>query len=285
MEPDVKTEEQRHYDNLISFFKYLVTTTIAAIAIVVAVVVFFTFQNMSDARQEVTKSFLEIKSDVSNANEKLLRTFENLQLQAKEEVQNFKEETRNYALNETKIRVAEAFEENKIRQLVEITAEKKLREKLESIVEEQMIITKQRIENLMKVVPSLVLAVDKIRNGDRTGLALLDSLRYHDEDPLIRDLANNVFKEKARDYLEYHLPYFKGKTIKNYIGEFNLNPNISVNDTMSILKGIVSFIQTDQDLNQVASAIMALNKLSDENFNMFDFESINEWANKYFKNK
>jgi hypothetical protein len=280
MEPDLKSEEQRHYDSLIRFFKYLVTLTIAAITIVVGVVMFLTFQNMSDARQEVTKSLTEIKTDVKDATEKSLRSFDKLQIQVREEVKNFKEETRGYALNETKLRVAEAFEENKIKQLIEITAEERLKEKLEAIVEEQLIIIKQRVENQMKIFPDIVLAVDKIRNGKRAGLYQLDSLRLFSKDPLIRDLANDTYREKARDYEEFWWEYSKSKSLKDYRDIFRIDTSITVNDTILLLQSLITLIQTDQELNNVAYAICVFNNLTGQNIEMFDFEKINVWARK-----
>jgi len=271
---DNKSEEQRHYENLIRYFKYLVTITIAAITILVGVGIFFTYQNISDARQEVTKNLSEINNNVRDVTEKSLRSFENLQRQAREEVRNFKEDIRNYALNETKIKVAEAFEENKIRRLIEITAVEKLKKNLNSIVEKQM-----------KIVPTLILAVDKIRSGNRRGLVLLDSLRNQNKDPFIRDLANKSFNEKERDYKKFYSSYANNKTLKYLIERFHLDSNISVKDTLSILKGIVSFIQSEKRLDNVARAISALNKISGRNFNMFDFKRINKWAKMYFKNE
>jgi hypothetical protein len=285
MATDEKSEEQRHYEHLTRYFKYLFTISMAAIALVAGVAIFFTYQNVSDARQEVTKNLSEINNNVSDATEKSLRSIENLQLKAKEEVQNFKQEMRNFALNETKLKVSEAFEENKIAKLVEQTAEQKLKKKLEEIVEEQVIKTQKIIENQMKVIPSLFLAVDKIRQGERSGLTLLDSLRFKDEDPLIRKLANDAFTEKAKDYEESYKSDIDNKTIKKYLQEFRLGPNISVNDTVSVMRGVLNIIQTDQDLYNVAHAILFLNKITGEEFNMFDFESINKWADIYFKSK
>lgn len=285
MATDEKSEEQRHYEHLTRYFKYLVAISITAIAVVAGVAIFFTYQNVSDARQEVTKNLSEINNNVRDATEISLRSIENLQLKAKEEVQNFKEEMRNFALNETKLKVSEAFEENKITQLVEQTAEKKLKKRLEEIVEEQVIKTQKIIENQMQVIPILFLAVDKIRQGERSGLTILDSLRFQAKDPLIRKLSNDAFVGKAGDYEKHYKSDADNKTMKQYIQDFQLGPNISINDTVSILRGILRIIQTDQDLNNVAPAVLAINKITGEKFKMFDFESINKWSDIYFENK
>lgn len=285
MATENKSEEQRHYESLTSYFKTLVYITAGAITIIAAVGIYTTYNSLADARNEVKEHLGTIEETVKEASKNSLETFRNLQTQANQEVQNFKNETRNFALTETKIRVSEAFEENKITQLVEQTAEKKLKKRLEKIVEEQVIKTQKIIENQMKVIPILFLAVDKIRQGERSGLTILDSLRFHAKDPLIRKLSNDAFAGKAGDYEKYYKSEVDNKTMKQYIQDFQLGPNISVNDTVSILRGILRIIQTDQELNNVAPAVLAINKITGEKFKMFDFESINKWSDIYFENK
>ena len=271
-----KTEEQRHYENLTGYFKYLVTITIAAITIITGVVIYFTYQNISDARREVRDSLNEIKNDMKNTSQKSLDSFEKLQKQANEDVQNFKTEIRSYALQETKTKVNEAFEGNNIKLMVEQAADKKLNEQLDKIVQE-------KIYKDLDVIPEIVLAVDKIRWSERSGLEHLDSLRLYNSNSSIRKLASKAYLEKVSDYDKIYNTNKKEIQIKEITSNSELKLNVSKPDTAAIIKGLVSIIRNNQVLDNVASAINYLNRLTNNHFAMFDFKSIEEWAKNYFK--
>jgi len=256
------SEEAKHYQNLTSYFKYLVTLTALAITIITGVAIFFTFDNISGAREEVRSNLSDIDKDIKQVTQKSISSIETLQMQAEQEVENFKNEIRTFALTETKTKVDEAFEENRIRELIESTAEKKLKEKLEIIVKDQVAITQSNLERQLKVVPNIILAIDKIRNGERAGIIQLDSLRLFSADALIKDLSNNAFIEKAKDYQVFYKGYADDKSLKDYRDIFKIDTTITDKDKTLLQKSIVKFIQTNQELNDVAYAICVLNNLT-----------------------
>ena len=276
MADENKTEEQRHYESITNYFKYLVTVTAAAITIITGVVLYFTFQNVSEARKEVNDKLSEMKNEIKDASQSSQKSFDKLQEQAKDEVQNFKDEIQSYALNETKLKVNEAFEGNNIRQMVEQAADKKLNEQLDKIVQE-------KIYKDMTLIPEIVLAVDRIRAGERSGLEHLDSLRLYNSNSSIRRLASKAYMEKARDYDKIYNTNKKAIKLKEITSNIELRLHVTKPDTITLIKGLVSIIQNNQILDNVAVAINYLNRLTNNNFAMFDFKSINEWAKNYLK--
>lgn len=291
-----KSNEQIHYESITNYFKYLVGITATAITILAGVAIFFTFNNISELRNEVKNNSVEIKEEITRnlkgveneigeVKSSAVSTIETIQRQANNEIESFKNKIQTNVTDETKSRVDQAFEENSIRELVEKTAEEKLREQLDEIVKEQVQRSQENLEKQMKFVPIIILAVDKVRWGDRAGVEILDSLRNFENDPVIREQANKIYLEKMNDYNEVYKTFWKDHSLKNMVKNLEIKSEINEGDTLAFMKELSIIVKESREIDRVVHAILAINLLTEQEIKVFDFQRAALVCDSYVQNK
>ena len=292
-----KTEEQIHYENLQSFFKWVITIVGSVIAIMATVSLFFTYNNMKDNREELKQALDEAKSEikemVSNANITIketkdqsnltsnnvkfesLQTIKDLESEAQKSIIDIKDYAKSLALYETERKVSEAFNDNNIQRVIDEAAKKEIETRVIGI-----------ITSSFQQIPNFILAVDKIRAGDRKSFIYMDSIAKNSKDQVYQSMAKKVIKEKTRDY-ENSIQDVESLTMIEFlkmelshlpVNMWNFNPTIDATEAgcRKLFNETKKDIEENENLNYVALDFKILRFLTNIHIPMFDFEAAKE---------
>jgi hypothetical protein len=281
MENKEKSQEER----IIDFFKYVVTIASSAITVIVAVSLYFTYSNLSELRNEAKQNVIDYKTTLKELNSYAQQAIDKTQEQTKKQIEIISQESKNLAYSITTEKVEEAFEKNNIQLLIESTAEQKLKDKLDIIISSDLEKATKIIDNQLNILPNFILAIDKIRAGDKRSYDYIDSISTYSTDTKIKKYAFLILQQKTHDYEEYVdsiVNDIEIKKIKIRLIDFvDLNKDIlNSKDNNKIIKELLRIIDSNNDLNRIAFAFKALSEYN-INIKFFDFKSARELMKKY----
>jgi hypothetical protein len=279
-----KSEEQRHYEYVLSFLKWAIGITGSFIIILVAIAQFGFYKDRSEFKAELSTYLKDSKEQIHemayNANlasketmEQSHLTINSLKGEAEKYLQNIKEETKSLALSETDRKVNEAFKDKSIQKVIDDAAKNEVESSVKEIVTEKL-----------KPMSGIILAVDKIRAGDRKSFMMLDSLSKYSKDTYYKAMADSIVKVKTNDY-EESIPEFSNiREIANQemeffhipIGLYKI-PDEAIDTTelgcRKMFDETKKDLQENPSLNYVALDFKILRFLTGTKIKMFDFEA------------
>ena len=150
-----ESEEKLHYESLTSYLKTIVSIAGTAIGIMAGVAIYFSYSNVKDMKddlKEIKKDYAETVIGLHNQIVDLKKDAKETALQIKEdsrdavnstkefsenEISRISVSTRQTALDETQKQLANIFETDKIKNLIQNQAVKEIKSKMTAIVDEQ----------------------------------------------------------------------------------------------------------------------------------------------------
>lgn len=273
-----KTEEQIHYENLITFLKYAIGITGTAITIMLGIAVFIIGSNIAEVKQNLTES---IEPTIKNFDATMSLLKENSQYQKEltdKRVEILKIQTENLAIEETRKRVEDAFKNNNIQLLLEQTAKKELEPRIKQLTDTKVNDITVYYKELTNFLPKAILAVDQIRSGYRMGLDTLISIFEKSQDQTIKNFAQQLIKEKSKDWYESAFNYFKDKDLKKQLDILKINSKDMDTEKNKIVSELIKIINSDQDLEQVSFAFITLSQITNKKIDTFDINAANKIA-------
>lgn len=282
MASDGKSEEQRHYESLISFFKWAIGITGGLITVIATTGIIFLNNSVSSLKEDIRNELKDTKTDIQKnvddskkelqyVNDNARTTLRETKILADNAVSSIKEDAKNTAIVYANQKVEEVFRQNNIQDLIDNAAQKEIENKAYQIVEKQVRKSNERFMNVLNTMPALMLSMDKIRFGDRNGLIALDSIIKYSKDTAEINLAKELFNGKKRDYM----PYYTG-TLKRPKEEVFITLEMDRQDTShaSVVKQLKHIILTDSYIGTICEATGFLSLYTGKKFELFDFEAI-----------
>jgi len=117
----MSTEEQKHYDSLIRFFKYAISITGSLLTIIIFAGMGFTYNSVKDLKQELKDNLKETKDEIkysldnskkeiAKVNDVAINTTAQVKEQANNTILNIKDKATTEALVASRQKVEETFQ-------------------------------------------------------------------------------------------------------------------------------------------------------------------------------
>ena len=299
--------EKLHYDKHIDFFKTMISLAGTFSLALVSLGIWFTWSsreaaqnefknNMLEARNEFRMYMSESRADIKEMKDEARRSvveaegrvnfqIEYLQNQMQEQVPLIRDQAENLALSAVNRTINEEFESRNIRELIENTADDRLKNQAGEILDERIRQRTADLDEQSKALARLTIATDQIRSGERRWWLTLDSMMKYHRLPIIRNLASELMQQKTFDYTRVH-------TLSGPMASLNHQDLLrdlkkpSSNNLDTIIRSFIEVINDpEQDLNIISQVILHLNSFSDKDFKFFVFVSINNWYNLKYPNE
>lgn len=284
--------EKRHYETLISLYKY----SAGAIVVLVGIGAYIIGSNISDIKADFNDSLKEFKIQINEMKHDSKEAIKSLNEESDKQIENLRknnelflsltkditemqiaairEDAKNLALSSARLKIEEVFKENDIQKLVDSTAKSVIAKKLEIVVKNEI----QRTTSFLDNYAILTTLYDRIRAGDRASFNKLDSIAKFSLDPRISNIAKRFLDEKTIDYEEslYNEEDW-GVNRKKYQYIFDAIDSKKTNlDTLNITEGLIDLINNSDNLNDVAWAYKQIRKFTGKQIKMFDIEAVNK---------
>lgn len=271
-----KSEEQMHYENIASFFKWCIGIAGGAIAIIVSFAIYSTYNNVKDMKDDYARTIKDLKEEINDLKIDAESTVKSIENDAKETVrttqantdktlQQIKSSTSQFALDETRKELSDIFGTNKIQDLIENEAVREVKDKVEEIVQEET-------KNLSRIND----AASYMRLGSRKGLTELKNYFEHPTNKLDSLTAKNLYDEIRKNYIEVRAEdttqwSSNNSTKLTFIDE--TQPLSEANKSaLSILMGWVN--ESNSELNNPAGIILYINNYVKHPFDVFDVDGL-----------
>jgi len=270
------TEEELHYKSLINLFKYLVAIVGIVITIITSVSVYYSYHSLNDLKSDVRSELEVMKDEIQSLKDYAETRIDKTQERANAQLGVIKDESRLLAINTTRNKVEESFNESNIQYLIEKTAEKKLSNKLGEIVEVQT----SKIESTLRAIPQVSAAYDRARWGwrDREHLDTLYSYSKNHPDKIIRSLANDYLIIKG---LDYRIAFTEDHTTKSETEIANIaGKSLKIEVKNENITSLIKVIEEDRNCQNITHAFYVLNHLlPDIEIDNFNFDKVKEIKN------
>jgi hypothetical protein len=283
---DFKKYEKLHYDKHIEYFKWMMGIAGTVRAVIVGVALSVTYATLKEYKEEVRKDMDAIKSDVKEMKNESIATMKETNQYFERQIPLIKAEAEAIALLEVRKSIAAEFEAKNIRELIEATAEQKFSGKLDKLVEAKIKATFDKIDEQTNITSELTYATHQVYFGDKKAWELLDSFRINHSTEAVRKMAENFQKIKRKDY-EYAYRFYESETvpIEDVLWEKIHRDTFSKLSFESIIDTLTHTISKSDNLSEIASATVALIRITGIRFTLFDFDAIAKWKrSEYPKN-
>lgn len=296
-ENSTPNHDEKHYQTLISIFKWMV----GAIAVVVTAALWIVGSSLSSLKNDLKTDLDSVKSEIkevktqasdavvatkqeSNAQLELLRRNSTAYLDFTKEITQMqisilREDAKNLALSTARAKVEEAFRANNVQYMIEDIARKELGDKLDKMVEEEI----NKTTEVFKYNTFFAKAYEQIRWGDRTYIEILDSMSRDHHNETIRTMAKELLIEKGKDYDDYLAESGEVKAgmplLTPSLGRIIFRNNLLVNEKGKEFSTpeLLDIIYNNKDLYNVTLAFMALRNKYKVDLKTFDIQAVKEW--------
>ncbi|MFZ1517225.1 MAG: hypothetical protein WAU11_00530 [Ignavibacteriaceae bacterium] len=284
--PDQKTEEQKHYENLITFYKYTLGIFGVILVFLLGVAGYFLGKNISDVKSNITES---VKPTIEGFNKtfELLEKNSNAQKELTEKrIDLLKIQTENLVIEESRKRIEQAFSENNIQVLLEETAQTELEPRIRQLSQDKVNEITNYFSELTELLPKSILSVDRIRFSHRDGLDTLSNIIARTNDSRIKKFFSQLLFEKTKEWEQSATENYSKVGLKEKLNNLNI-PFVSIPDEKKdIIEKLIYIIQIEQNLDRLSIAFLSLRELlEDDTIKFFDKNSAETTANKYLKSK
>jgi len=283
------TEEQRHYQNMISYFKWALgfTGSMMVLILTAAGILFFKDRTSfnADIKSYLDESKSQIKEMTSDAKITLKDTKEessrlnySLKSDAEQSIRYIREDAKSLALSEATKQVNDAFREKNIQKTIEEAAQKEITTSVN-----------ERVFNKLKLLPNIFLALVRITNGQRASFFYLDSIARFSKDPYYQAISDSIVNSK-RDEYDYNIDdifciemiHYLDLTsdgmfpmeVNNFVGQENLKPDSSETKCRKLFDDAIEDLKYNPNLNHLAFDFKVLRFITGEEIRMFDFDRI-----------
>jgi hypothetical protein len=237
------TGSQAEYDHLLSYFKYLVTISVAFLTILIGAGTYMFHSNMKDVRDGA------------------------------------KGEATRVATSEAKIAVAQAFDEKNINAMILSTAQRKIETMTDKVIEQQLTTKLRPIQQRILLIGQVSESETRMRMGFRTGYNDLKALTKVSDGDVGR-FAKTTLETTSESFDSRFQEGMKLKGTKGLPMLSALMSNVGrpQQSWPSNLSMVVKLIREDSDLNLVAAAFLVFRELTGSNVKMFNFDAVNTWC-------
>jgi hypothetical protein len=243
--PNPGPRSQVEYEQLFSYFRYLVTITVGAITLILGTAGVLFYSNMKDVRIDA------------------------------------KDEANRVAATEAKNRVDQAFDDKNINAMILKAATDKIGTITDKMIQEQVAVRLVPIQQKIVAIGQIEDSNMRMRMAFRDGLDDLTRIMKTSTDSDIVRFANTTMTSVSRDYetrVRELVSRFNGNALSAMqnnqavlIG-FGLRPND--------LHDVVQVLTKSDDLNVVSIGFAAFRQLSGENVKMFDVAAVTSWCSR-----
>jgi hypothetical protein len=251
---------REHYENMISFHKWIVTMTLGALTLIISVALGVFWKDMSQVRSEAAAA-------VGAARDSATR-----------EISTVREEAANIALTEAQKRVDEAFKTTNVVSMVEAAAKRQVGPVIERQVNAEVDRVMTSLQGDISTMGQLVDIGMKMRVGLRDGLEGLAAQVKTSASENIRLRAKSLLDSITADYEKVELGILRDRKIQHALDALDLWGLGELKNQPSLVSGLVAVIHQDSRLDRVAFAFLALREASGHQFKMFDFEDVDRWC-------
>lgn len=251
----VVSQSETEYKALISYFKWLVGATFAAITILAAVGGFFFYRSVADVRSDIRVTV--------DAQAKLLDA----------QLAQIRDQAHAAALAEARARVDQAFQATNITSMIQEATRRQVGRTIEQEVQDEV---DRAFDSIRRQVDSMGEMGDlatKTRIGLREGLEKLSALAKNSPNEVTRQRARLLLDTISVDYERFELEQIKdaGVTPEQWFGP-------SEGEGSGRIPVIVQTIRGVRQLSVVANAFMQLRYATGYPFRMFDLEQVEKWC-------
>jgi hypothetical protein len=232
------------YDRLFSYFRYLVAITIGSITIILTAAGIFFYSNLRDVRADA------------------------------------KEEANRVATAEAKARVAEAFNEKNVNQMILQAAQDKVGTVTDKLIQQQLESRLGPIQQKISFMGQISESDMRMRMGFRGGMDDLNRLLKSTNDPDVLKFANTTMTAVGQDYdtrMQENANRFGGQAL---FALQNTPVLAFAGQSPANLHDVVQVIAQNPELNTVATAFIAFRQISGENVKMFDSAAVTSWCSR-----
>ena len=270
------TEAEIHYRELQSYFKWLVTMTLAALGITVSVGLFIFYKDMSQIRSDVNSQIQRVQSQATN---EIQRARES----ANSEISKIRGDAASIARVEAQKGVDDAFKTTNIITMVESAAKKQVGPVIEHQVRSEVDRVIQSIQTDITSLSQIADYAMQMRVGFRSGLTHLLELQRKAPSETVRMRAKSLIETIGTDY---------ETAIKETLREYNFQSVLQASElyrlgklrnAQNLVAALLEVIESDRDLSHVGFAFLALREATGFSFRMFDIEGVNRWCGEHKK--
>ena len=288
-----KSEEQLHYDNIISFFKWALQFSVSLLVLAVTAAAILFYRDRAQFNADI-KSYLDVSRNqiiemVSDAKSTLKETKDqsnllssSLRTEADRNIQYIREDAKSMALNEATKQVNAAFKEKNVQKMIEDAAEKEIATSVQEMVFDKL-----------RLLPNILLALDRIRVGQKESFLYLDSIAKYSLDPFYKSIADSIVNSKRNEYEKSAmdeikcLEYIRVSDLLasgfSAIEAFDIwkqetkdKKNVDSTEVgcRNLFNETMDDIEFNGNLNHIAFDFKVLRFLTGEKIEMFDFDRI-----------
>jgi len=297
------TEAQLHYKSLTDYFKFLVTltlgVTLGGIGILTTVGLYFSYKDMAAMRAEVRQNLSDVKADVrqnmsdaksdtkavvDKTRDDAKTSIESVKVATDAQISQIRDRSAAIAISEAQRRVDEAFHNRNIEGMVESAASRQvapvIERQLKTEVDRAMVSLQRDITFLGQISD----AGAYMRVGGRKGLDKLLELQHTAPNESMRLAAQSMLETIGKNYEEFVIPTMpEGKepdVVQSYLSNHKdeLKEFSEPEKRVRLIPILIKEIRTSDDLSEVTIAFVALRKLTNQSFRVFDVDAVNRWC-------
>lgn len=270
------SENEIHYNSLISFFKHLVWVTLGALSIVSVTAGVLLYQD----RQEMRNDLNDVKDLAEQA---IINTTDS----ANNQIYEIRSSAERIALNEARLQVKEVFQKYSIKAIADSAAKEIVLKSIRNELKKEVGLALDSIKHDLTNLGNISDAALRMRIGLKSGLIDLQKAINTYEDDYLRNMANNLYADICEDYDRINTQFLK----RDYPDSLEIieSNNIDFNfQTMNTeISNLIEIINNNEWLNQISVAFVTLRVKTGIHFEMFNIDQVNDWwlKNKYQKPK
>lgn len=256
---------KKKYEDLLNYFKRLVTLTMTFIAIITGISGYFFIKDRSDLK-------VYIEDLKRNAEESIGRIEES----AAHETDQLRSEMRIVVEEEVRRELEKIFIDENISALVKEKVRREINLNAMEIIESEISKVTQEYEYRLSEIMEINDAALRMRIGHYEGykklMGLASNTRYLSNKPRAESLLNRI----KNDYIFYFKNFDKIELKDESDVEYILK-QFDIKNDESAIDNLVKYILEEHSLDNISIAIALLNQLEGTTFLPFQFEEIKDW--------
>jgi hypothetical protein len=192
-----------------------------------------------------------------------------------------KEEATRVATSESKLAVAQAFDEKNINAMILSAAQQKIETMTDKAIEQQLTTKLRPIQQRILLIGQVSESETRMRLGFRTGYNDLKAFTKV-SDPEVARFAKSTLETTGASFdtrFQEGVKLKGGKALPTLVGLMS-NVGRPQQSLPSNLSMVVQLIREDSDLNLVAAAFLAFRELTGSEIKMFNFDGVNTWCSE-----
>lgn len=276
----ISSPTEMEYRALIAIVKYSVTGISIAISLVISVAAVMLMKDRAEIKKELQDSITDAKASFSS---KMVIAVKKNALQ----IDSISEVAKRIAESEAQKRITEEFRSEKLQKRIDETARYEVGDQLRTMINKEIGKKEKEIEKKFSERSRIITAAMQMRIGVHGSIYDMKNLMKHSSTRELRDLAKSTFEEIANDYEEVTAMTLKAsgndyqQMLKVYYG-IDLS-KYKTNE--ELIEAVIPYVDNEYPLDLTCLATLYLEKLTKQDFEVFDIEDVMIWQNQYLKEK